>query len=314
MAKNARARRRERDFKQRPRNNRDRVVWRTARESNNLQRQDEPWSQHGENLLLCRPTWFFVKDYQRRLQRPEPPFLQQHNTDQDSMSMANLLILNQTFVNRMHRMLALQQGTCDSTSYYPSLFANSASPTAEITPSQRPFISDLECQELIHIACSPLQLRTLQDIHDKKFQQRPVQPNPVAEQFSLSQPAPRKIWKSEFLMVIHRPYGGVLQKMTKLDTGAAPNVVPQCIVEDLGMRMETYRGPMLAPVGPYVQPKGVVNFEWHVSGRLKTHRTTFVVLDDHLCRGFDILLGEEEIERIGFYIVDSTLWLLPHAP
>ena len=101
-----------------------------------------------------------------------------------------------------------------------------------------------------------------------------------------------------------------MQRVAKLDTGAQSNVIRRQIVTDLGLVTRRYFGPKLEPVGPAIEPEGEVSFDWHVSGKQATYNTGFAVLNDALCNGFEILLGEPEIGRIGFYNVDSKIFFL----
>ncbi|KAI4164255.1 MAG: hypothetical protein LQ342_002220 [Letrouitia transgressa] len=119
---------------------------------------------------------------------------------------------------------------------------------------------------------------------------------------------PRDPLRTTFIMVIHKPDGQTLNRVTKLDTGAGENVISQQVVDKLGIVVDEYTGGPLQPVGSPIFPKGQVNFGWHAAGKMKTYNTSFAVLPTSLCKDFDILLSEKEIGKIGFFNVDNTVF------
>ncbi|KAL8698389.1 MAG: hypothetical protein Q9201_006604, partial [Fulgogasparrea decipioides] len=111
------------------------------------------------------------------------------------------------------------------------------------------------------------------------------------------------------LMVIHPLEGKeITQAPAKLDTGASQNLITRQFASSLGLEVGRYRDPPLRPIGPLVHPGGVVSFDWHVSGMQTTYTTTLAVLEDHDCQdlGFDILLCEDEIKKIKFYLRNAA--------
>ena len=99
--------------------------------------------------------------------------------------------------------------------------------------------------------------------------------------------------------------------MFQLDTGSSVNLLSQLVLLDLGMALEPYEGQLI-PLGngERIQPLGKVNLEWHVMGKPKTYKSTFLVLDDKSSEDFDVLLGRETIGRVGFYKTDEKVWVL----
>lgn len=116
-------------------------------------------------------------------------------------------------------------------------------------------------------------------------------------------------WKTQFYMMIHVPGGDSLKMcLCKLDTGSSVDALSEQVVKDLGVPMRPYLGPKVTPLGDPIQPIGQLTLHWNVRKRDKTYKTDFVVLDDHSSRGFDALLSDKEIGRIGFYTVNDTVW------
>ncbi|KAL8684678.1 MAG: hypothetical protein Q9218_008192, partial [Villophora microphyllina] len=122
-----------------------------------------------------------------------------------------------------------------------------------------------------------------------------------------TQPDDQK-FKRQFRMAIHVAKDEIRQRLACLDTGADVNVISVDVVDSLGLRRETYKGPPLMPLGSPVIPEWQVTFDWHVANKGKTYTSTFAVLDGSLSGDFDILLGEEEIRDIGFYKVNNKIW------
>ncbi|KAL8729541.1 MAG: hypothetical protein Q9181_004964 [Wetmoreana brouardii] len=113
------------------------------------------------------------------------------------------------------------------------------------------------------------------------------------------------------LMVIRRPdEQGIIQAPAKLDTAASKNLITRQFASSLGLEVGPYYGARLRPIGPLFRPGGLVSFNWRVSGKQTNYTTTFAVLEDHDCQGldFDILLCEDEIKKINFYLRNTAVF------
>ena len=139
--------------------------------------------------------------------------------------------------------------------------------------------------------------------------QQPQSGAPSILQDATYLPHPYDDFKTTFRMVIHRGDGQVAQRVGKLDTGSKVNVISKQVVTSLGLPMEPYKGPFIAPIGAPVHPVGETEIDWHVASRGKTYTTKFAVLDDNLTKDFDALLSEDTVKEIGFYKVNNTVWL-----
>ncbi|KAL9120489.1 MAG: hypothetical protein Q9187_002953 [Circinaria calcarea] len=120
-------------------------------------------------------------------------------------------------------------------------------------------------------------------------------------------------FKSTFKMLIHLPDGQFGTRIGKLDTGLRVDIISQQVMDTLGIKMEPYEGPELTPIGPNIKPLGSIKLDWHIAQRQKTYTTTFAVLDTSSSKAFDILLSENTIKEIGFYINDDSVWFLKRA-
>ncbi|KAL8969951.1 MAG: hypothetical protein Q9197_004069 [Variospora fuerteventurae] len=110
------------------------------------------------------------------------------------------------------------------------------------------------------------------------------------------------------IMAIQGPMG-TTQHVAGLDTGASENLISQRSALASGLSLEAYDGPVLVAVGTEIRPVGRVTFEWCVSNfETKWYTTTFAVLDDRHCKDFNILLGKEEIDKLGFYIKNRAVF------
>ncbi|KAI4265618.1 MAG: hypothetical protein L6R35_007080, partial [Caloplaca aegaea] len=110
------------------------------------------------------------------------------------------------------------------------------------------------------------------------------------------------------IMAIQSPMG-TTQHVAGLDTGASKNLISQRSAIASGLSLEPYDGPVLDAVGTEIRPVGRVTFEWCVSNfETKLYTTTFAVLDDDHCKDFNILLGKEEIDKLGFYIKNRAVF------
>lgn len=135
-------------------------------------------------------------------------------------------------------------------------------------------------------------------------------PSDVSERLVYDHLPPRESLRTIVMMVIHKLDGQTLNRVAKLDTGAEENIISQQVVDKLGLVVHEYTGGPLQSVGSSIFPKGRVSFEWHVARKTKTYNTSFAVLPTSLCDHFDILLSAEEIEKIGFFKVDNTIFFL----
>lgn len=120
-------------------------------------------------------------------------------------------------------------------------------------------------------------------------------------------------FKTQFLMAIHESQDlthSSGMRIAKVDTGSKVNCISHDVVKDLDMILRPYSGPAVHPLGKPVMPMGTVKLEWHIMKRTKTYNSEFLVFDSELSRGFDVLLSEDEIAKIGFYIVNNKVWFL----
>lgn len=117
---------------------------------------------------------------------------------------------------------------------------------------------------------------------------------------------------SMFMICLHKPEKeNFATRVAKLDTGASVDVMSKAVFSALGIEMEGYHGKPLRPLGKStIKPLGQVKVNWHVSQRTKTYTSKFVVLDDSLTEDFDVLLGDETIEKVGFYNRNHAVWIL----
>lgn len=128
----------------------------------------------------------------------------------------------------------------------------------------------------------------------------------------LSNASSKPGFETAFRMNIHLSGEKNAQRMTCLDTASDVDVISQDVVETLELETEIYPGGAIKPLGPITnsyKPERQVTLDWHVATRHKTYRTTFVVFDEEHSDEFDILLGRDTIERIGFYKRNRKIWL-----
>lgn len=116
--------------------------------------------------------------------------------------------------------------------------------------------------------------------------------------------------KTQFNMVIHAPQDRIGTRVAKVDTGSDVNVVSEDVVKELDMTMKPYLGRDVFSIGKLVRPLGTVRLEWHIMKRTKTYNTEFLVFAPDMSRDFDVLLSEDEIAKVGFYINNSKVWSL----
>lgn len=117
-----------------------------------------------------------------------------------------------------------------------------------------------------------------------------------------------KDWRTQFYMLIHLPNGDIKMYICKNDTASKVNILSRQVVKSLGMEMEPYNGPPVAPMSALIQPIGKITLDWHVLDRTKTYTTEFIVLDDKATSGFDALLSEDTVGEIGFYFINNAVW------
>ncbi|KAL8762946.1 MAG: hypothetical protein Q9184_001168 [Pyrenodesmia sp. 2 TL-2023] len=111
---------------------------------------------------------------------------------------------------------------------------------------------------------------------------------------------------TSFIMVIQGPTG-TTQHVAGLDSGSAENLISRRTALALGLSIGPYEGssewPVLDGVGISICPVGWVTVRWCVSNfDTAWYTTTFAVLEDGHCKGFNILLSREEIDKRRFYI------------
>ena len=94
--------------------------------------------------------------------------------------------------------------------------------------------------------------------------------------------------------------GGHLRRLGKLDTGADVNLICTDIVRQLGIKMKEIHNAPLRGVGNTIIPEGIVTITWNVVGKAKTYTDDFFVVNEEQAIGFDCLIGEETINRVGF--------------
>lgn len=109
-------------------------------------------------------------------------------------------------------------------------------------------------------------------------------------------------------MVVHLPRDMVATRMTILDTVAEADVISIEVVESLDLSKGKYEGPPLAMAMFFYKPEWQTTFDWHVAKFHKVYTTAFVVLDEKHCGDFDIMIGRDTIERVGFYQRNSKVW------
>ena len=117
--------------------------------------------------------------------------------------------------------------------------------------------------------------------------------------------------RTTFKMVIHMQGDETLTRMVQLDTGSSVDLLSQLVVLDLGKDLEPCEGQVI-PLGKSepIRPLGKVTLDWHIMGKPKTYKTTFLVLDAESSEDFDVLLSRDTIGRIGFYKTDDKVWVL----
>ncbi len=147
---------------------------------------------------------------------------------------------------------------------------------------------------------------TLHTLEVANPQQPQRTPSNLQDVVHLPQPCE---FKTTFRMAIHLADNLVAQRVGKLDTASKVDVISKQVVTSLGLAMEPYNGPIIAPLGPPIHPVGEIKIDWHVAGRVKTYTTKFAVLDESLTKDFDALLSVDTIKEVGFYKVDNTVWL-----
>lgn len=96
---------------------------------------------------------------------------------------------------------------------------------------------------------------------------------------------------------------GETQHAAGLDSGAHENLISEAKVVELGVRMVPYDGDDLKPIGKSVRPIGWVRIQYCVSNiESDWYEAKFAVLESGLCKGFNILLSAEEIEKRSFLV------------
>ncbi|KAI4257659.1 MAG: hypothetical protein L6R42_005512 [Xanthoria sp. 1 TBL-2021] len=123
---------------------------------------------------------------------------------------------------------------------------------------------------------------------------------------------------SMFLMSIHVPHKGPNNNSATIDTCSHFNLIKRRKAMKLGLNLEEYEGTHILPFGPKILPKSQVTFGWNVlknSGPIEPiYQDTFIIVEDaesrHMC--FDILMCEEQIDHIGIFKNDHTVFNVKH--
>ena len=117
--------------------------------------------------------------------------------------------------------------------------------------------------------------------------------------------------RTTFKMAIHMEGEQMLKRMVQLDTGSSVNLLSELVLADLGMPLEPWDGKVI-PLGEGepIWPLGKVTLDWHVIGKPKTYKDTFLVIDAASSEDFDVLLSRDTIGRVGFYKTDDKVWVL----
>ncbi|KAL8840377.1 MAG: hypothetical protein Q9176_003870 [Flavoplaca citrina] len=114
-----------------------------------------------------------------------------------------------------------------------------------------------------------------------------------------------------FRMIIHLPNERIGQRLACLDTCSEVDLVSHQVVDSLHLETEKYTGVAIKPLGPATniyKPERKAKIEWHVAKFHKTYTTVFAVLDTAHSEEFDILLGLETINKIGFIKKNRDIW------
>ncbi|KAL8925273.1 MAG: hypothetical protein Q9208_003563 [Pyrenodesmia sp. 3 TL-2023] len=123
------------------------------------------------------------------------------------------------------------------------------------------------------------------------------------------------VWTGErlptsFVMAIQGPVA-TTQHAAGLDSGASQNLISRRSALAAGLSVEPYKGPLLDAIGISIRPVGWVTFTWCVSNfDTVWYTTTFAVLEDGHCKGFNILLSKEEIDKRRFYIRNRGVFFI----
>ena len=119
---------------------------------------------------------------------------------------------------------------------------------------------------------------------------------------------------SQVCMVIHRPDQPRVMKVAYLDTGAMVNVIRRGVVDKFGFEMQPYHGKTLDGFGSKdIVPQGQIWIEWHANERARNYETLFLVVEDHILPTDDIIIGDPEIKRIGFFIKNTRVYTIQYA-
>lgn len=98
--------------------------------------------------------------------------------------------------------------------------------------------------------------------------------------------------------------------MAKLDTGASVDLMRHAVFSALQTEMDVYDGRPLRPLGESsIKPLGQVKVDWHVSRKAKTYTSRFLILEDSSV-DFDVLLGDDTINEVSFYIRNDAVWVV----
>ena len=116
-----------------------------------------------------------------------------------------------------------------------------------------------------------------------------------------------------FKIDLRKANGEHLIRLGKLDTGADVNLICNEIVRELGIKIEEIPNALLRGVGNTIKPEGKITIVWNVVGKAKTYTDEFLVVNEDQARGFDCLIGEETISRVGFLKRDHNVYFLDYG-
>ncbi|MCJ1383424.1 hypothetical protein MMC17_006538 [Xylographa soralifera] len=145
-------------------------------------------------------------------------------------------------------------------------------------------------------------VRALRQNLDGQSLQERSDPSPTMDKLDLIVP-----------LVLRKANGEHLHRLGKLDTGADVNLICNEIVRELGIKIEKFHGAPLRGVGYTIEPEGKATIVWNVVGKAKTYTDEFLVLNEDQARGFDCLIGEETIKRVGFLKRDHDVYWLEYG-
>lgn len=156
---------------------------------------------------------------------------------------------------------------------------------------------------------------TIQDIR-QRLEQRPEAVESEDPQRRPQQYSPASVQNREelstFKICLNKSDEQCATRICKLDTASAVDVMSEAVFSSLGMSKDDWDGPPLMPFGERdsIIPLGKVKVDWHVSQRPRTYTSDFAIVEHSLSKHFDVILGEETIQKVGFYQRNKNVWTL----